>query len=192
MPSRLRRHDEPGHIHFLTVSTYRRLQFFRHESVCDAFITAMTRTRESCPIRWLGYVVMPEHVHLVVLPQLSAVDDPVPISVVLRYLKGASGRLAKEALRDVWRRQASLGTRPLNEWATGAGERPFWKPRGYDFNLFHDEKLREKLDYIHANPVRRGLVQQPEAWQFSSFRFYDSGDDLPIAMDWDGGLPVLT
>ena len=101
MPSRLRRHDEPGHIHFLTFSCFRRLQFFRHDGVKRTFIESMKLVRRKYSIRWLGYVVMPEHVHVLVLPQADGRDEPIPISSILHDLKGASGRLGKKALREV-------------------------------------------------------------------------------------------
>ena len=200
MPSRLRRHDAFGHIHFVTFSCFRRLQFFRHAGVRDAFVETMKVVRDKLQIRWLGYVVMPEHVHLVVLPQAVGASEPVPISLVLHDLKGLSGRACKEALRECWRRRGSLGTTALDAWATGSvphpgrvGDRPrkrFWKERGYDFNVLDENKVLEKLQYLHANPVRRGLVERADQWLWSSYRFYELGDDTMIAMDWDGGVPI--
>ena len=191
MPSRLRRHDEFGHIHFITFSCYRRLRFFQDDSIRRTFVDAMRLTREKHGIRWLGYVIMPEHVHLLVLPQVPRTDQPVPISIILQHLKGASGRLGKQALREVWRRKRTLGTRALDTWATGVGEKPFWKPRGYDFNVVDERKVIEKLGYVHANPVRRGLVERAEQWRWSSYRYYELGDDSLIGMDWDGSFPIV-
>ncbi|MCP4250197.1 MAG: hypothetical protein GY778_24400 [bacterium] len=152
MPSRRRRNDEPNQIHFITFSCFRRLQFFRHDSVKLTFINAMKRVRDRFKIRWIGYVVMPEHIHLLVAPQEQGSDRITPISRLLNVLKGAGGHDGKEALRDVWRAHRSLGTRVLNAWATGAGPKPFWKPRGYDFNVVRDETLLSKLEYIHKKP----------------------------------------
>jgi putative transposase len=190
MPGRLRRHDEFGHIHFLTVSCFRRLQFFRHDSVKLSFIRAMDDVRAKHGVRWLGYVVMPEHVHVLVLPQSLGGDQVTPISVVLHDLKQRAGHGGKEALRAVWRERRSLGTSALDGWATGPGPKPFWKPRGYDFNVVAEEKILEKLDYMHCNPVTRSLVDRPEQWRWSSYRFYELDDDSLIAMDWDGALPL--
>jgi len=69
MLGRLRRHDELGHVHFLTVSCYRRLQFFRHDNVKLSFIRAMERVRDKYGLRWIGFLIIPEHVHLLLLPQ---------------------------------------------------------------------------------------------------------------------------
>ena len=175
----------------MTISCYRRLQFFRHETVRDTFVDAMRLTRDKFGVRWLGYVVMPEHVHVLVLPQTEARDVPTPISDVLRQLKGACGRRGKMALREVWRRDGSLGTSALDAWATGDGPKPLWKTRGYDFNVVREDKVVEKLEYMHGNPVRRGLVDRPEQWRWSSYRFYEMGDASLMAMDWDGGFPIV-
>ena len=78
----------------------------------------------------------------------------------------------------------------MDAWATGAGPKPFWKPRAYDFNVVAEEKVLEKLGYMHRNPVTRGLVGRPEQWRWSSYRFYELADDSLIRMDWDGVLPL--
>jgi putative transposase len=48
-------------------------------------------------------------------------------------------------------------------------DRPFWLERYYDFNVFSERKRVEKLRYMHRNPVKRGLVSEPDAWTWSSF-----------------------
>ncbi len=190
MPGRLRRHDAHGHLHFLTFCCVRRLPFFVHPSVCDAFLEAMRRVRANLGVRWIGYVIMPEHVHVLVLPQTAGSAALTPISTVLHDLKGHAGRRCKEALREVWRRQRTLGHSRSDAWACGDSRR-FWKPRGHDFNVTSEEKVWEKLDYMHRNPLRRGLVDRPEHWPWSSYRFYRTGDSSVLAMDWDGTSPLM-
>jgi putative transposase len=55
-------------------------------------------------------------------------------------------------------------------------ERPFWLKRYYDFNVFSERKRGEKLRYMHRNPVKRGLVSEPDAWEWSSFHHYLTGE----------------
>ena len=98
--------------------------------------------------------------------------------------------MAPAALRGVWREKRTLGAEALDQWANGDGPKPFWKPRGYDRNITSEAGVIEKLNYIPANPVRRGLVERPDQWLWSSFRFYERGDASKIAMDWDGGFPI--
>ena len=98
-----------------------------------------------------GYVIMPEHVHLLLSePELK------PLNVALAVVK-----------REV----SSL-----------LGEKPFWLPRYYDFNVFTNAKRIEKLRYIHRNPVTRGLVQRPEDYSWSSFRAYALLERGPITI----------
>ena len=94
-----------------------------------------------------GYVVMPEHVHL-----LLGEPSHATLATALQAIKqGVSRKLSS---RD--------------------GE-AFWQERYYDFNVFSETKRIEKLRYMHRNPVTRGLVQSPEEWEWSSFRHYRSG-----------------
>ncbi len=63
---------------------------------------------------------------------------------------------------------------------------PFWQARYYDFNVFTERKRVEKLRYMHRNPVKRGLVQHPKDWVWSSFRHYATGAEgiVEIESDW--------
>jgi putative transposase len=67
----------------------------------------------------------------------------------------------------------------LNEHATN----PFWQPRYYDFNVYREQKLMEKLDYVHRNPVQRGLVRRPEDWAWSSARHYATGEECGVGIE---------
>jgi REP-associated tyrosine transposase len=60
---------------------------------------------------------------------------------------------------------------------------PFWQPRYYDFNVWSEHKRTEKLDYIHNNPVKRGLVTRPEEWAWSSARHYATGEDCGVEIE---------
>ena len=58
--------------------------------------------------------------------------------------------------------------------------RAFWQSRFYDFNVWTTKKRVEKLRYMHRNPVKRGLVESPEEWQWSSYRFYLMDEPGPV------------
>ena len=79
----------------------------------------------------------------------------------------------------------------LDPQPSGRNAYRFWQPgRGYDRNIWTAEELHEKIDYIHANPVRRGLVERPGDWAWSSWRAWELGVDQPIAIDRDS-LPAI-
>jgi hypothetical protein len=62
----------------------------------------------------------------------------------------------------------------------------FWQKRYYDFNIRNHRQFAEKLRYIHRNPVKRGLCERPEDWEWSSFRHYATGIEgrVEIESDW--------
>ena len=102
----------------------------------------------------VGYVIMPEHFHLLLTePQRQT------ISTVVQALKlGFSRRLLSSGQAV---RQSALQP-----------SRRVWHTRFYDFNIWTERKRIEKLRYMHRNPVARGLVALPENWRWSSFRAY--------------------
>ena len=144
MPKGLVRYQQAGCFHFVTFSCYRRLGYLGSESGRDLFERSLELTRKRYEFVVCGYVVMPEHVHLLVSEPKKAL-----LSKALQALKLS----------------VSVQSR----------ERPLWQARYYDFNVHNEEKRVEKLRYMHRNPVKRGLVEKPEQWAWSSFRHYASG-----------------
>ena len=103
-----------------------------------------------------------------------------------------SGSMGSSGCGKCGVRKASFGHKPLNSWATGdKNEQTIWNVRGYDFNVQTQKKLLEKLDYCHKNPLTRGLVDRGEDWAWSSYRYYEFGDESVLKMDWDGSWPII-
>jgi REP-associated tyrosine transposase len=63
------------------------------------------------------------------------------------------------------------------------GPHRVWQRRFYDFNVWSEKKRLEKLNYMHGNPVERRLVDSPEKWGYSSFRFYELSDASLLSMN---------
>jgi putative transposase len=61
---------------------------------------------------------------------------------------------------------------------------PFWQAKYYPFNLYGEEKVREKLTYMHEDPVRAGLIAHPCDWAFSSARYYEQGRSVGVPIRW--------
>jgi putative transposase len=148
MPWGLKRFHQSHQLHFLTFSCYRRRPNFADARARNVFEASLEQVRRQYGMLVYGYVVMPEHVHMLV-------DEPEhgTLARTMQSLKQSASRTL--ALR---------------------AEDPFWLPRYYDFNVWGEHKFVEKLRYIHRNPVERGLVAKPEDWQWSSFRHYLSGE----------------
>ncbi len=192
MPYRLHRIDEPGHIHFWTISCYRRLSFLWHDAMKHVVVDGFRLLQNEFRICMIAYVVMPEHMHFILYPHPPGDDRPIPISTLLHRLKMHIAVKGKERLRQIWRVRRCLWCDPLNRWARGEfSKQNIFNIRGHDFNITRHDTLLEKIDYCHKNPVARGLVDDAGDWRWSSFRFYECDDRSVIAMDWNGRWPVI-
>jgi putative transposase len=147
------------HLHFITCSCYRRLPNLRTRRALDRFVSILEETRQRYGFVVVGYVVMPEHFHLLI----SEPEIGTP-STVMQVLKQRSAR----ALLPKKKRYGPRQTELFEE----TPRLPFWQARFCDFNVWTTKKRIEKLRYMHRNPVKRGLVASPEQWQWSSYRFY--------------------
>jgi putative transposase len=148
----------------------------------------------------LGYVVMPEHVHLLVSePQretLSTAVQALKLGLV-RSLQCSGGGVVAGDPRSRKNGEAwgtlTCGTPSPGTSTSGTPMHPqrFWQARFYDFNVWTERKRMEKLRYIHRNPVTRGLVASPEQWRWSSFRWYLCGEPGPVKIN-DTDILVMT
>jgi putative transposase len=173
MPSGLQRYYGKGHLHFITFSCYRRLPLLQTKWARNILVEELERVRDKLRFRLIGYVVMPEHVHLLISePECGTPSD------VLRELKRRTSR----RLRARGKKQAKGQLRLLLGEETVA-LRAFWQPRFYDFNVYTQGKKTEKLNYMHANPVVRRLVEHPKDWPWSSWSFYRKNEIGLIRMD---------
>ena len=163
MRNPLRRYYGRGDLHFVTFSCYRRRPLLGARRTRDRFVRILDQVRVYYGFRLVGYVVMPEHVHLLMSEPKRG--DP---SKVLQALKQ---RVSRGLLPNRTRhssRQLRLGLA-----RSPAAEPHFWQRRFYDFNVWSAAKVREKLEYMHANPVKRKLVEHPRMWPWSSWSHYE-------------------
>jgi len=111
---------------------------------------------------------MPDHLHLLVyLP-----DD----GQLHRFCKCWRGRSARRII-DILVAHGDVDTLAiLREHANGTCKYAAWKDQARALAMLDDAMLRQKIDYIHANPVRRGLVDDPGDWPQSSWRYYAAGE----------------
>ena len=150
-----KRYQQQRCLHFITFSCYRRMPLLDSVAARNLFERELERVR-----RWYGcfitaYVVMPEHVHL-----LISEPERSQLSVVIQMLK-------------------QITSRKLKPQSTAR----FWQIRYYDFPVWSEKKRIEKVRYIHRNPVKRGLVARPEDWRWSSFLHYATGVEGAVEIE---------
>jgi putative transposase len=146
MPRQLRRFQDNGDYHFVTFSCYDRRPYLAEHGAYDVFEEILERFRARNGLHLYAYVLMPEHVHLLLSEPLCA-----KLSSVLGVIKQQSSKRLIQ------------------------GRPAFWLERYHDVNLATAEKTRDAVRYIHRNPVARGLVERPEDWPWSSYRHYLTG-----------------
>jgi putative transposase len=167
-----------GHLHFVTCSCYRRRPLLGTARARDAFLKVLDDVRKKYDLGLMGYTAMPEHIHLLISePNIGTV------STVMQVLK----QRVSCSLR-ARRRRSRTQAGQLRLWKKDARRKrePFWQRRFYDFNVWSDKKKYEKLNYIHFNPVKRGLVKHPKDWKWSSFGFYSlaKANECPPNPNW--------
>ena len=161
MPRNLNRIVGRGDLHFITFTCYQRREFLESARNKNITVGILGEVRARFRFRLVGYVLMPDHVHLLVSEPRGATPAKamqVFKQRVSRKLRG-KGKKTSSQLSFVFPGQNELPRR-------------FWQRRYFDLNVYSAYKLREKLDYIHANPVKNKLVSHPKDWPWSSWAAY--------------------
>jgi putative transposase len=175
MPWGLKRFYGGGDLHFITSSCYRRQPLLAAARHRELFVQVLEQVRQRYQFVVVAYVVMPEHFHLLISEPVkenpSVVIQALKLGVVRRMLSVRKRREKRKAAQE------RLWLDPVPQH--------IWQARFYDYNVWSGRKQVEKVRYIHRNPVRRGLVESPEQWQWGSFRAYAYGETGPVRVnDW--------
>ena len=183
MPFRLQRRYGFGHLHFITCSCYQRRPLLGAARARNRFVEILGQVRDRYGFALVGYVVMPEHVHLLI----SEPKRGTP-STVLQVLKQRVSRALRNKKSRPRPRTGTSKEPPSVQLALAfhkshAALPRFWQRRFYDFNVWSRKKKIEKLNYMHMNPVKRKLVTRPQDWPWSSFSFYQRGDVGLVQID---------
>jgi len=171
-----RRYNEPGHAHSLTFTCFHGQQFLSRDRTRQWLVDAIGRARRLHQFHLWSYVIMPEHVHLLIWPTRPNYKIESILNSIKRSVSGKAliyvRRVAPAFLKHLEDRQPN-GVVHYRFWQRGGG---------YDRNVTEPTTIWAEIDYLHANPVRRKLCQYAIDWRWSSAAWYHSGDG-PLAMD---------
>ncbi len=179
-----RRFNVAGHAHSLTFSCFDRRKFLERRRPCEWLTTAIDRARDKHHFDLWAYVFMPEHVHLLIWPTkrnynisriLSSMKLPVTRRSIVFFRKNAPGFLKR--MED---RQPN-GKVAYRFWQRGGG---------YDRNIDEPRTAHREIDYIHMNPVRRGLCTRPEDFVWSSAADWAGVRNGPLRIDRESLPPI--
>lgn len=163
---RIRHYHEPGHIHELTFSCYQRWPLLTNDVWRGMLAESLTRAVENHGYRLTGFVFMPEHVHLMVY----SVAEAGTIDGLLKAIKRPFSYRIKQLLEQS---RSRLLERLTIRQRPGVETFRFWQEGpGYDRNFNESATALGAIDYLHYNPVRRGLAKNAVDWKWSSARYY--------------------
>jgi putative transposase len=173
---RVRRFDIPGDAHFLTFSCFHRMPLLSKDRTRKWLVEAIADARMKHGFELWAWVIMPEHVHLLIYPR----RDATKVSKVLADIKRPVAQSAIAYL--VARRSPFL--RRLTVQNAKRTYRRFWQAGpGQDHNIYDPETAHRVVEYIHNNPVRRDLVRYADEWIWSSARDWSGHSTALIRVD---------
>jgi putative transposase len=173
MPANLKRYYGNQDLHFITCTCYRRLPLLDSIRARNVFVSILAEVRERFGFLLIGYVVMPNHIHLL----FSEPAKGTP-STVMQVLKQRVSRRLRAKKRRGPDTQLSLAF-----VANEDSPRQFWQRRFHDFNVWSHKKQIEKLEYMHLNPLRNRLVTHLKDWPWSSWSYYATGEQGIVRID---------
>ena len=147
---------------FITAVSKDRLPVFQKDTLKKIACDAIDEARQSCGFLLFAYVIMLDHIHLLT-------DAPRKPSEVLQYIKGIMGHRIIDHLK-VQNYQSSLDKLRHESWKRNH-RHSLWQHDSDVFSVTSESKLMEKVNYIHLNPVRAGLVERAEDYLWSSVRW---------------------
>ena len=168
--------NTPGDAHELTFSVYQRFPFLNSDRTCQRLANAIDEAREKHSFWLWAYVFMTDHVHLLLYPFAPVYD----IAQIRKAIKEPVGRKAIRHMEE----NSPAWLDKLTRERGGKTERLFWQSGGgYDRNVTESKTLEFMIEYIHDNPVRRGLVDDARKWKWSSAAWYADGTVGPLRID---------
>ncbi len=169
---------EDSATYFLTSATVWWTPIFISNLTCDVLVNSLAYCQQNKGLRIHGYVIMPNHFHLVVT---ASPQDSLP-SIMRDFKRFTSRELIRTLESSGW----ELPIRIFRKSGMACGtkqEYKVWQDEYHPIALFSEEVLRVKLEYLHQNPVRKGLVRKASDWWYSSAGFYETGEAGPLEVD---------
>ena len=172
-----KRYRIDGSIYYITSVIYNRAKVFVRPSFVIPIIDSLNYYRYQYSCKLISYVIMPDHIHLLMFPQdLQAITD-----FMRDFKRFTSGRITRQARLE----QESAWIEAFEQAGddTGRAEFKVWQDSFWEQCIYTEDFLRQKLNYIHLNPVRAGIVKSAEEYPYSSYRNYYLNDNQLIEID---------
>jgi putative transposase len=162
----------PGALHYITGNVHQRFQIFKRTECCQAFIDECSELRSDWPFKLVAYVIMPDHVHMIVNPQDGRIRE------LAGKLKSQSARRIIEAAPDV--------SFAVGEDENGEPLHQVWQQSFKAIPLWSTWMIWQKINYIHSNPLKARLVKSVGDYRWSSYNsfYFNATDPIEVDRDW--------
>jgi putative transposase len=170
-------YNRPGDAHYLTFSCNHYMPLLCKERSCLWLVEAIQKAKQKYKFDIYAYVIMPDHVHIMICPK----EKECRVENILAAIKNPVSRRAKQYLMDIEANEL------LEKLTICRGDKKvfrFWLPGGgYDKNICRMKGIEAVIEYIHGNPMRKGYVEKPTDWIWSSVRYWAGMNNIPLRMD---------
>jgi len=168
---KLKRYLETGVVYFVTTNTYKRKEIFNNVQVSRFLLFCVGYHKFMLNFNLFGYVIMPDHIHLLIQP-----SKKYDLSSIMKSIKGNFARKYNEWTKVSSMLDKSDGNRHLSadyrQGLKGNVYKPVWQEGFYDTGLRDEKQILGWLEYIHWNPVKKGIVEHQKNYEFSSYHQY--------------------
>jgi len=163
---------------FLTSITHDRLPIFQKDAVKQIVADAFDEARRSAGILIFAYVIMLDHTHLLT-------DNAREIKEVLRFMNGISAKRIVDYLKNKGF-ESSLAKLRIQE-RENKHKHSVYEHHSNAIRITGEDAFMQKVNYIHLNPVREGLVEHPDNYRYSSARQWHRRpmENEPLIVDLD-------
>jgi|SRR5215831_12258532 len=172
----------PGALHYVTGNVHHRWQIFTRPECCQAFIQECQELRNDWPFKLVAYVLMPDHVHLIVNPRDGRILE-------------LTGKLKSQAARRIIRAAPDISF-IVGEDEEGNPIHQVWQESFKAVPLWSPWMIWQKINYVHSNPLKAGLVKSVADYRWSSYKAFYFQETDPITVDrdwwWPGDVKKLS
>lgn len=180
----MKHYNIPGHAHELTFSCNNREGYLLDSKACEFFITEFVKFRDEFIFKILAYVLMPNHVHLLLWP----LNLTYNIAEILGDIKGRMSKNHRDYL--LINNPARYDHLCVFDKSKKRKVFRFWQPGGgFDRNLWNSVPIYNSIQYIEANPVRKKLALKSSDYRWSS-AYARKNNVEPVADLFD--IPIVT
>jgi len=181
MPRNWINHYVDGAAHHITGTLHQWQPILLYPDITGAFYDEISEMLILWHVDLIGYVLMPEHFHL-----LASSEQGTNIERFVRGLRRSMSGKARHLLAEnnpqlhKFCEQNGIDLQRFYEKTAGKSKFRFWKEKPRIFPMDREKDILRILQYIHYNPVKRGLVDNPADWPHSSYRYYELGETCRV------------